>query len=132
MLCINSCAADRHVTSHVISLFIKLCLYYILFYLVNQDYLEYCSRYCKYLIFCHQHMFCFCLATGDDKRLSLCNNYRLLYSRLYNTEIYLAKCPDSYHIARAGLSLFINMKYVCPELDFVIIYSGLTLIQYIY
>ena len=25
-------------------------------------------------------------------------NYTLLYSWLYNTEIYLDKCPDDYHI----------------------------------
>ena len=29
------------------------------------------------------------------------NNYKLLYSWLYNTEIYLYKCPDDYHIGRA-------------------------------
>ena len=29
------------------------------------------------------------------------NKYRLLYSWLYNTEVYLDKCPDDYHIGHA-------------------------------
>ena len=31
------------------------------------------------------------------------DDYRLLYSWLYNTDIYLDECPDDYHIGRAEI-----------------------------